>query len=520
MSAESMHPYHVVIVGSGLDAAVTAAVLSNALDKTAVKITVVETDDEQDADNCVAMSPSIHAFNKILGIQESDLINLTDASFTLANSYQVAARAPYFLPYGEHGFSLRGMSFFSYAAYLHKLGKLFEYDQYSLGSVAAALENFRHPAEDTKSLYSTLVYGLNLSGPLFRQYLKKYSQDKHVEYVSANINEYILSATNGCIEALDVTIANGASFQTQQVTLTCDLIVDCSGKKAAILNGVFGVDWNGSGQTLPVDRRIDCIENVSALRPFNQHAFLSSGVSNFVSSQHKNYRSYTYNSHFLKDDAALAELFSHYELSADSFDGTILVSDMDAGRRATFWHKNCVAIGASAGDLTSTYINQMHLAQSAALRLATLFPASRDFACLATEYNRLTHLEYDHIEDFHSLHFHLPNMSVSEFWLAQSNVNVSSRLQHRIDLFAAAGRIPFYEGETISETTWIAFMVGLIGWPDDFSFLVENQDVNWVQDQLSKMQQLIQKAAHAMPSHRQYLNDYLAKNNQFSAVVR
>lgn len=502
----------VVILGSGLDAAVAAAVLSNALEKAAVKITVIESSTISEVDRCVSMSPSIHAFNKILGINESELVNSTNAVFSLAHCYSRQNTKPYFFPYGEHGFTLRGMNFFSYAAYVRAKGDNTDFDQYSLGALAASLGRFRHPAEETKSLYSTLAYGLDFSASLFSEYLKKYAKRKSVEFVSATVDKYIISEDNGHINALQVMIHDPQGSARQQVKIACDLIVDCSGKDGVIIDDVLDVEWIDSTRYLPVNRRVDFIKLDSTIGSSNQIHFFSSGLGRQASHQKNSYFSYIYNSRFIADEQALSELLSHHKITQNSHESDHFFVNLRLGRRASFWYKNCVAIGASAGDLSSIYIDQVHLAQSAALRLATLFPSTSSFENLSKEYNRLSHLEYDHIEDFHSLHFRVPGMPQTDFWSAQSAAPVSDRLQHRMNLFKSVGRIPFFEGETLSESAWLSFMVGLLGWPDDYNCLIELSDLAWVKEHLHKMHKMMQQAAHAMPNQDVYLKQYLARN--------
>lgn len=514
MSMQQPRVFSLVIVGSGVEAAVTAAVLANALENTAVKITVIQTAQESEVDRCAALSPSIQVFNKILGIHEADLVAATAATFTLAQRYTGHHKSAYFFPYGEHGFTLKGMNFFSYAAHLQSLGDNTPYDQYSLSAVAASLGRFRHPAAEAKSLYSTLAYGLNFSASLFSRYLTQYAQKKSVEFIDATIEQYVFSANTGNIDKLMLQVnAAGENYTPgQQVTLECDLIVDCSGKRAAVMGDALAVTWLESTRSLPVDRRIDVMQAGTRGAPVNQLQFLSSGLSRSVSLKNNNAISYIYNSAFITEDQALSELSAQYEIARHSLENNSAAIQLKPGRRASFWYKNCVAIGASAGDLTSTYIDQLHLTQSAALRLATLFPASPSFAHLSAEYNRLTHLECDHVEDFHSLHFQVPGMPLTDFWSAQKKAVISDRLQHRISLFTSAGRVPFFEGETLAESAWLSFMVGLFGWPKDYSCLIEQNDSVWIKEQLQKMQNMMYQAAQAMPDHDTYLAQYLAGN--------
>src|SRR5690606_24773915 len=109
---------------------------------------------------------------------------------------------------------------------------------------------------------------------------------------------------------------------------------------------------------------------------------------------------YCYHADFISHEDALREL------GADVIDTAEPIA-CPQGRRANFWHKNCVALGEAAGNFSALALGDLYLVHSALLRLINLFPKQLNAHENAAEFNRLTHLEYDQISDFTALYYYL-----------------------------------------------------------------------------------------------------------------
>jgi tryptophan halogenase len=147
------------------------------------------------------------------------------------------------------------------------------------------------------------------------------------------------------------------------------------------------------------------------------------------------------------------------------------------------------------------------------LRLISLFPKQINAVFNPLEYNRLTHLEYDHIEDFHVLHYQLANHG-TEYWQQVAKATLSDRLIYKLELFKDRGLVAFYEGETFSSGVWTSLLLGNGFWPHRHDPLVFSMDSEWIDQQLKKMKKMIHSAADAMPAQK----DYLIKKKFSSSV--
>jgi tryptophan halogenase len=162
-------------------------------------------------------------------------------------------------------------------------------------------------------------------------------------------------------------------------------------------------------------------------------------------------------------------------------------------------------------NIGSFVAGKSHLVQSAVFRLITLFPQSLEMHWQQQEFNRLTHLELDHIGDFHRLHYYLCNTQASDFWRQAKKAVLSDRLDYKLKAFKQRGVIPFYEGETFDSAIWTSLLVGAGYWPERHDPMVLNIDDQWIEQQLLKMKSLITQAANAMPDMDEFLEKFAEK---------
>ncbi len=88
----------------------------------------------------------------------------------------------------------------------------------------------------------------------------------------------------------------------------------------------------------------------------------------------------------------------------------------EAGFRKKQWHKNCVAIGLSAGFVEPLEATGISFAEVAALILSGLFPWSGDYELAAKQFNAQMVIRYEHVIDFIKLHYCLSQRTDSDFW--------------------------------------------------------------------------------------------------------
>ena len=130
------------------------------------------------------------------------------------------------------------------------------------------------------------------------------------------------------------------------------------------------------------------------------------------------------------------------------------------GCRDNFWVKNCVSIGLSSGFLEPLESTSIHLIQRAITNFISLYPAANTSGIVRNEYNRLMTKEFEQVRDFIILHYKATQRDDSEFWKYCANMPIPASLQYKIDLFKAAGRISFVDGELFTRSNWVPVMIG------------------------------------------------------------
>lgn len=494
----------VIIVGGGIAGWTVAAVLANSLKNLDLKILVLSGKDVDEVSPwCDSATPAMCDFNKILNIQERDFIRCTQSAYSLAVKYKkISEESTYYMPFSGHGFMLNRLDFSKFAVFARLKGDETQFDEYSLSSMAARGDRFCHPSTNANSLFSTITYGFQINIDATVNYFRDYAKSLAVEELNCRLNSVDLCSDSGEIKSISVT--SGLSGLSNEI-LTSDLFIDCTGEKSLLMGSALNVGYESAMDILPSNRM--CVLN--SLNPVNLKSSISieqsaSGWIKEISTQTQSQITYLYHSDFSSDEKVFDFISRR---SAENYSKSIY--SINPGRRNLFWHKNCVSIGHSAGYLQDMVVSPLHLIQSAALRLVTLFPLTREYYFSSREYNRLTSLEYRHIIDFHHLHYRLASENSSDYWSFVGSKKMTETLKHRLSAFFHRGIMPFYEGETLSQSTWISFLLGANKWPVFYDPVVDNMSDSWITENLNKMKRMIGSAAQKIPSQSDYLKAYL-----------
>lgn len=494
----------IAIVGAGVTGWMVAAALSKGLQGLGINIVLVDDPDYREIDSyCEAWLPASSGFFDILGINEQEFVARTQANYTLATHMQSWASADqdYFMPYAGHGFMLNRIEFPHFVIHRYLQGQTLPYDVFSLNAVAARLGKFRATSSQANSLYSTLSYGVQINSKECAEYFKNFACRAGVTQIKTKIRQAEINSQDGSIAGLHLhPVADPMSFVFEG-KLCADLYIDCTSSQSLLLGQLLKVDVQSAEHQLLANasacfvKPIDEAKQVCTRLKPAKYGWLA--IAGTQSQQQVEY-------FFRSGTATCGQIMQELEPFGD-IGKSLFFRDHQMGRREKFWHKNCIGIGESAFNIGSMVAGKSHLVQSAVLRLLSLFPGVTDSTCQQQEFNRLTHLELDHISDFHGLFYYLCGGQTSEFWQSVKAVSWSDRLLHKLAAFKQRGILPFYEGETFSSGIWISLLLGSDYWPLRYDPMVNNLDQEWIEQQLLKMQSLIDQAAKAMPGVAEYL---------------
>lgn len=256
-------------------------------------------------------------------------------------------------------------------------------------------------------------YAYHLDAGRFAELLQRHCTSKlGVRHVLDHVTS-INGGPDGDIESLALA---------QSGSLEGDLFIDCTGFASLLLGGHCGVPY--------VDRR-NVLFNDSALAlqvpyasedtPIASQTISTAQAAGWIWDIGLITRrgiGYTYSSAHTTDAEAEASLRDYVARSGS--DATALEPrkiTFRPGHRERFWHRNCVAVGMSAGFLEPLEASALVLIELAGRMIAEELPATREeMDVVARRYNEKFLYRWDRIVDFLKLHYVLSRRS-GGYWI-------------------------------------------------------------------------------------------------------
>src|SRR4051812_34999447 len=234
----------IVIVGGGTAGWMAAAAFSCLLDKTAVEITLIESDEIGTVGVGEATIPPLIAFNNMLGINEDEFLAATQGTFKLGIDFVDwgAPGAHYFHPFGPHGQDFRGVHFHQLYLREAKRRPLPDIAEWSMSAVAAARGRFARPTAEARLPLSQLAYAFHFDAGLYARFLRGYAERNGVQRVEGKIVDASLDGERGHVGT--VTLADGRS-------IAGDLFIDCSGFRGLLIEEKLGAGYEDWSRWLP-----------------------------------------------------------------------------------------------------------------------------------------------------------------------------------------------------------------------------------------------------------------------------
>ncbi len=486
----------IIVVGSGVAAWSAALALVKLVPNLA--ITVIEINKIVEEFDLLSHSlPLMRQFHRRLGITEKEFIREVGASFSLGGRYNGWGDKPnthFFIPFSDHGFTLHGVEFSDICYRFKSAGDDINYCDYSLASQAANKGLFRHPSKEKKSIFSSIEYAYLFDVSKYTQFLKQKALDAgvNVKCVDSLMPQY--DSSSGRLYEL-----NSSSVKEP---ITADFYIDCSGADKILF----------ANQSAPPKKTLESFglskynvvcrsASEQAAKPYVDMSFMHDGWVKQIS-----VLDYTQSCYYF-DNKISAEEFIE-PLSSD--ENKYAIKPEDELFMVPPWAKNCLVISAGGFNLGEGFVPQIHLVQSAVLRLIDLFPNTHNLSVAASEYNRLTQLELEHIYDFNTLQ-QLMRSPFKKAFLNGTLPSITDRLRRKMQLYQSRGKLAFYEGETMTSDNWLTFFIGNNLWPKEYYPLADHLDGIWIREQLQKMASTFDKASDTIPPLKEYLENYLLK---------
>jgi tryptophan 7-halogenase len=270
------------------------------------------------------------------------------------------------------------------------------------------------PKQRSTPQYAAVAnYGYHFDAGKFGLRLRQHAVEKlgvrHVLGEVVGVN----SAENGDIASLQ-TLRNGA--------LAGDLFIDCTGLPSLLLGQHFGIPVVSQRHVLFNDRAL-------ALQVPYPHADSPIATQTIATAQANGWVwdiglptrrgvGHVYSSAHTSDEAAEQTLRQH--IQATDGPGDLPAARklrFEPGYRAEFWHRNCVAIGLSAGFIEPLEASALALVELSVHALSAQMPATRAaMPAVARHFNEAFRYRWERVIDFLKLHYALTQRTDTPYW--------------------------------------------------------------------------------------------------------
>ena len=330
----------IVIVGGGTAGWMAAATCARFLKNVGCKITVVESEEIGVVGVGEATIPPIQNFNRMLGLDENDVMRKTRATIKLGIEFVDWTRLGhrYLHPFGSYGSDMDGLSFLNVWMKLHLMGEDPDPAAYSVQTIASRQGKFMRAQDMPNTQLHAVAYALQFDAILYGRYLRAYCESFGVERIEGRIVDVALRSENGFVDS--VALEDGRR-------VSGDLFIDCSGFRGLLIEHALKtgyIDWT---HWLPCDRAmaVPC-ESAGPPEPFTRATARQAGWQWHIPLQHRVGNGYVYSSQFTTDEEAHRVLMPNLEGPALA---APRVLKFTTGMRRKFWNRNVVALGLASG---------------------------------------------------------------------------------------------------------------------------------------------------------------------------
>jgi 2-polyprenyl-6-methoxyphenol hydroxylase-like FAD-dependent oxidoreductase len=410
---------HVVIVGGGSAGWLTAGVIAAdhcAASGSGLQVTVIESPDVGPIGVGEGTWPTMRDTLRRIGVGESDFLRECDASFKQGSRFNGWRDGKdgdyYFHPFVlPHGYTETNLV----AGWLQRHANVPFADLVTF-QPHLCVQNKAPKQAATPEYAAVANYAYHLDAGRFGVFLRKHCTERLGVRLVLDHVVGIESHPNGDIAALQTR---------SQGPLAADLFVDCTGLQSLLLGRHYQTPFVSQKHVLFNDSalavQVPYPDDTSPIASQTLSTAQSSGWIWDIGLPTRRGIGHVYSSAHISDDQAEAELRRYVERVAGPADsahgGTARKLTFEPGYRQHFWHRNCVAIGLSAGFIEPLEASALALVELSATMLSDQMPATREeMDIVARRFNDSFTYRWERVIDFLKLHYVLSRRSTSAFW--------------------------------------------------------------------------------------------------------
>jgi len=406
----------IVVLGGGSAGWLTAATLAAELGgdaPDALQITLIESPDVPSIGVGEGTWPTMRATLHRIGLSEVDLVRECDAAFKQGSRFDGWLHGgagdryyhPFTLPHGWGDVELAG-------AWLQ--GAREQPFAESVGGQPLVCDAHLAPKQTTTPDFGGVMnYGYHFDAVKLGHLLQRHTTAKlGVRHVVDHFTA-VRSHENGDIAAL-TTRGHG--------DIEGDLFIDCSGLASLLLGQHYGVGLRSEKGVLFNDSALAVqVPNADAQAPLASATISTAHAEGWtwdIGLPTRRGVGLVFSSSHTDDAAAERALVGHLQRSGLSLgDAVPRRLRFSPGYREEFWHRNCVAVGLSAGFIEPLEASALALVELSAAFIRDEMPADRaDMALVAKRFNEAFAYRWSRIIDFLKLHYVLSRRDDADYW--------------------------------------------------------------------------------------------------------
>jgi len=418
----------VVIVGGGTAGWLTAGIIAarhcskntSAQGTQNTEVVLVESPDVKNLGVGEGTWPTMRDTLRQIGISEREFLSCCDASFKQASKFvgwSNGQNEHYYHPFtAPSGYGAVNMT-----DHWSATTEETDFESWVCAQGAICDNNLSPKLPQMPEYAFSLNYGYHLNAGKFVKKLHQHCvENLGVKYIQGHV-EQVLSAENGDIS--EIVLSDGEK-------IAGDLFIDCSGFAAILIDKHYQIPFESKRNILFNDTALALqVEYVSDDTPIASCTVATAQENGWIwdiALQNRRGIGHVFSSDFTSVEHAEEALFKYVT------NDPLLVSQQlsartikfNPGHRKTFWHKNCVAIGVSAGFVEPLEATALVLIEKSAEWISQQLPRDRDaMLVLAKRFNSLTLQRWQEIIDFLKLHYILSNRKDSEYWRAHQQAD-------------------------------------------------------------------------------------------------
>ncbi len=427
---------NIVIVGNGISGWLSALFLDRFLNSEGkiCKITLFETEETGMGVEEAAMVDFLK-FLYVLGINEYDFIVNCDVTFKLGIKFVNWS--------GEgkndifwHPFPAKWPIVGDFHLIDWWLKKKLKADNYRvnadyycsinpyLGDAAKAPKKI---SED-RLYFGETPYSYHFNTNMAIKYFSKIGKQRGIKIIQDNITAVKLN-TQGLISQIQTKKSGNFSG---------DLFIDCTGFSSLLINKNMKEPFVSYVSSLVCDSsivlRFPLAKDEKKINPFLTATALNSGWFWHIPLYTENSYGYVYSSAHITKEKAEKELLE--TLGKKAGVGTAKHTKLRVGHSKSFWKKNCVCIGLSAGYVEPLESTTIQMIELGLWGLLFNFPDKTFNPVLMKNYNNFMAVKHQNVRDFTVLHYCLSKRDDTKFWKENKiKIKVPDSLKDDLELF-------------------------------------------------------------------------------------